>query len=87
MRLFVGIALLTDIALRLAALCSGVAGARWVSPENMHVTLRFIGDVNGGDSENLNGALADISCPPFSLSLTGVDYFRKSRECALFGSG
>jgi 2'-5' RNA ligase len=43
------------------------------------VTLRFIGDANRGDAEDLNGALADISCQPFSLSLTGVDYFGKSK--------
>ncbi|MBT7486354.1 MAG: RNA 2',3'-cyclic phosphodiesterase, partial [Rhodospirillales bacterium] len=75
MRLFVGLALPSDIRLRLQALCSGIAGARWVKPENMHITLRFVGDVNGEDVEDLNDALADISCPPFNLSLAGVDFF------------
>jgi 2'-5' RNA ligase len=50
-----------------------------VKPENMHITLRFVGDVNGEDVEDLNDALADISCPPFNLSLAGVDCFGGSK--------
>ena len=79
MRLFVGLTLPFDIRQRLQALCSGIAGARWVKSENMHITLRFVGDVNGEDIEDLNDALADIACPTFNLSLGGVDCFGSSK--------
>jgi 2'-5' RNA ligase len=79
MLLFVGLALSPDTRLRLQVLCSGIAGARWVKPENMHITLRFVGDVTGDDVEDLNDALADISCPSFNRSLVGVDCFGSSK--------
>jgi RNA 2',3'-cyclic 3'-phosphodiesterase len=79
MRLFVGLALPLDIRHRLQALCSGIAEARWVKPENMHITLRFVGDVNGEDVDDLNDALAKISCPSFNLSLGSVDCFGSSK--------
>ena len=40
MRLFLGLTLPEDIRARLAGLCGGVPGARWVTPENLHLTLR-----------------------------------------------
>ena len=32
---------------RLSSLRGGLPGARWIDPENYHVTLRFIGDIDG----------------------------------------
>ena len=48
MRLFVGIGVPETLANRLAIFQSGLPGARWVDPANMHVTLRFIGEVQRG---------------------------------------
>ena len=48
MRLFVGIALPEDIRFQLSLLCSGLPNVRWVPPANFHITLRFIGEVDGG---------------------------------------
>lgn len=85
MRLFVGIALPTDIRLTLGTLCSGVAGARWVSPDNMHLTLRFIGEADGGMAADLDAELSDIHVPAFDLALTGIGSFAKrSRLRALW---
>ena len=47
MRLFTAIPLPQSIKDRLIGLCSGVPGAKWADPDQMHVTLRFIGDVDG----------------------------------------
>ena len=44
LRLFVGLALPEGVIARLAMLCSGLPGASWVEPANMHITLRFIGE-------------------------------------------
>lgn len=75
MRLFVAIALPEDIRDRLAALQSGVPGARWVAPENLHLTLRFVGEVDGRQARDIDAALAGVSTPSFPLTLAGVDSF------------
>ena len=75
MRLFVGVPLPDEVTERLAQLCSGLKGARWVDPENMHVTLRFIGGVDGAQAEDLDAALVRVRAPGFSLSLAGLGCF------------
>ena len=56
-RLFVGVDLPADVRMRLSALGAGVPGARWVPPENLHLTLRFIGEVTETDAEDIHDAL------------------------------
>jgi len=46
-RLFTGVEIPREVADSLALLRGGLPGARWVDPENYHLTLRFIGDVDG----------------------------------------
>ena len=76
-RLFVGIELPEDARERLAGLCGGVPGARWTSSENMHLTLRFIGEVENGLAEDLDSALLRVRSPRFALTLDGVGIFGK----------
>jgi RNA 2',3'-cyclic 3'-phosphodiesterase len=45
-RLFTGLEIPSDVGQSLSMLRGGLPGARWVDPENYHVTLRFIGDVD-----------------------------------------
>src|SRR3954454_13560666 len=47
-RLFTGLEIPADIAGALAGYRGGLPGARWIDPENYHVTLRFIGDIHHG---------------------------------------
>jgi 2'-5' RNA ligase len=75
LRLFVGIALPPEIKLRLSPLCAGVPGARWVDPENYHVTLRFIGEVDEGMAADVDEALAQIRARRFELALAGIGQF------------
>ena len=53
----------------------GVPGARWQAREQLHLTLRFIGEVDGRDAAMLDDALAGIAAPAFSLQLHGVGQF------------
>ena len=46
-RLFSGIEIPASVARRLTLVRAGLNGARWIDPENYHVTLRFLGDVDG----------------------------------------
>lgn len=79
-RLFVGVELPEDVRERVAALCGGVPGARWISPENMHLTLRFIGEVAGGEADDIYYALAAVRPRAFNISLTGVGHFDTGSE-------
>ena len=46
-RLFAGLEIPAEIGQTLSNLRGGLPGARWIDPENYHVTLRFIGDIDG----------------------------------------
>jgi 2'-5' RNA ligase len=74
-RLFVAIDLPLDIRERLGALCCGLPGARWAPPEQMHLTLRFIGDVDGSVLTLVREALLEVRAEEFCLQLEGIGFF------------
>lgn len=75
MRLFIGLGVPEGLGQRLAILAGGLPGARWVAPENMHLTLRFIGEVSRDVAEDIDEMLAGVSAPGFDLHLQGVGIF------------
>lgn len=75
MRLFVALSLPEEVRHGLARLCYGLPGVRWVAPENLHVSLRFIGEVDGGAMQDIDAALAGIRAPGFTLELGGIGHF------------
>jgi len=78
MRLFVALDMPWSVREQLAALSGvGIPGARWVPPENYHLTLRFIGDIPGHVARDVDGALLGIRARGFSLTLTGMGTFAK----------
>lgn len=79
-RLFVGIALPEPVRHELAGLCAGVPQARWVAPESMHLTLRFIGEVDEGVAQDIHDGLATVRAPGFALDLAGVGVFGPDRH-------
>ena len=50
---------------------------RWVRPENIHLTLKFLGDIKPADIETIGEAMADAveDRPPFMLTLSGIGFF------------
>jgi 2'-5' RNA ligase len=74
-RLFVAIQLPEEIQDRVAELCSGLTNARWIDPDNFHITLRFIGEVAESRFEDIDMALSVVRAPAFHLKLNGVDSF------------
>ena len=74
-RLFTALEIPRDAALSLSLLRGGLPGARWVDVENFHLTLRFIGDVEGHVADEVANALDRVRRPTFNLALSGVGQF------------
>jgi 2'-5' RNA ligase len=74
-RLFVALALPQGVAESLLLLQGGVPGARWCEREQLHLTLRFIGEVDGRDAAAIDDALASFRAPQFTLELKGMGEF------------
>ena len=53
----------------------GIPGAKWVDPQQIHLTIRFIGEVEGSTFLDIKKSLADISMGHFSMELKGVGHF------------
>jgi 2'-5' RNA ligase len=78
MRLFVALDLPWSVREQLAALSgSGIPGARWVPPENYHLTLRFIGDIPSHVARDVDDALLGLRGRGFTLMLTGMGTFSR----------
>ncbi len=74
-RLFAAIGIPPQIRQRLTLLQGGIPGARWSPPENLHLTLRFIGEVDDVTASDIDGMLETLHMPGFDLTLRGVGVF------------
>jgi RNA 2',3'-cyclic 3'-phosphodiesterase len=74
-RLFTAIEIPEPIRQRLSFIRSPLPGAKWIEAENMHITLRFAGDIDGRTADELVDALAGIRAKPFAVSIAGVGAF------------
>ena len=84
MRLFVALSIPDSVAQSLMLIQAGVPGAHWQSREQLHLTLRFIGEVDGREANDIDEALAGIAAPRFSLALKGVGEFGGKKPHALW---
>jgi RNA 2',3'-cyclic 3'-phosphodiesterase len=75
MRLFTALALPDAVVEKLPAMQGGVPGARWQKREQMHLTLRFIGEADGAMTAAIDDALATVTAPAFTLRLKGTGSF------------
>ncbi len=71
-RLFTGIEVPAEIGDRLTMLRGGLPGARWIDPDNYHLTLRFIGDIDMVQAEAVAEGLDRVRRTAFHLRLTGI---------------
>lgn len=91
-RLFVAIDLPEAIRQKLATICYGLPGARWVSADpndgqTMHLTVRFIGEVDGGLANNIADALGNIEGKPFDLKVKDTGHFPPRGEPKVIWAG
>ena len=75
MRLFVAIRPPRPIRDRLLAAMGGVSGARWQTDDQLHLTLRFIGEVDRHLAMDVHAALAGVRQAPFEIALAGRGLF------------
>jgi 2'-5' RNA ligase len=78
-RLFTAVEIPANIGQSLALLRGGLPGARWVEPENYHVSLRFIGDIDDALAREIADMLGQVKRPRFDLRIDGLDSFGGNR--------
>jgi 2'-5' RNA ligase len=79
-RLFIALDFPDEVRESLANMCFGVPGAKWVSKDQLHLTIRFIGDADDGLFSEISEILHDVNASRFNLTLKGVGYFPPRRK-------
>ena len=82
-RLFTGLELPEAVVGQLALARGGIVGARWLEPDDYHITLRFIGDVDGRAAREIAETLGDISRPKAWVRLEGLSWFGGDKPRAI----
>ena len=91
MRLFIAIDLPNQVRKELAnverALKPLTDSVRWVAPESIHITLKFLGEVPEKQLDDVTTALTGLSWKPFTISVRGVGFFPGNRSPRVFWAG
>jgi 2'-5' RNA ligase len=85
-RLFTALEIPPDIGSSLAALRGGLPGARWIDPENYHLTLRFIGDIDDVLAHEIAMLLGRVRREAFTMQFDGVASFGGRKPRAVFAA-
>jgi RNA 2',3'-cyclic 3'-phosphodiesterase len=85
-RLFTGLEIPPSVAQTLSMLRGGLPGARWIDPENYHLTLRFIGDIDDSLAHEIAGILGRVRRGALELRLDGLTSFGGRKPRALVAS-
>jgi 2'-5' RNA ligase len=82
-RLFTALEIPRQVGESLAMMRGGLPGARWIDPENYHLTLRFVGDIDAALARDIAGLLGRVQRRPFELRLDGLASFGGRKPRAL----
>jgi 2'-5' RNA ligase len=74
-RLFVALDLPEPVKRSLEPMARGLGDVGWATPDQQHLTLRFIGEVDNGAVHDIVEALATVPATPFQLTLRGLGHF------------
>lgn len=91
MRLFIAIELPSNVRAALADLQRELKhvtnSARWVVPESIHLTLKFLGETPEHRVDEIDQALTGLNWKPFVVSVHGVGFFPGNRSPRVFWAG
>jgi 2'-5' RNA ligase len=82
-RLFTGLELPEAVVGQLALMRGGVVGARWLEPEDYHITLRFIGDIDARTARDVDDALSDVHRPEAPVRFEELSWFGGDKPRAI----
>lgn len=83
-RLFTALEIPRNAAMSLSLLRGGLPGARWIDVENYHITLRFIGDIDGRTADEVVDRLDRVERPEFEVNLTGIGSFGSKKPHSIW---
>ena len=86
-RLFVALDMPEEIKNALAPLMRGLGDVRWTSEDQLHLTLRFIGELDNGRANDVADALSLVLGIPFNLRLKGIGHFPPRGEPRVIWTG
>ena len=86
-RLFAAVPIPLEIGEGLVRRQQGIPKAKWRTPEQMHITLRFFGDVPESIAADIDTELRGVSGLPMQLSLEGVGSFGEGRQLRALWAG
>ncbi|HEX8192811.1 MAG TPA: RNA 2',3'-cyclic phosphodiesterase [Allosphingosinicella sp.] len=86
-RLFVAVRPPAAVRGLLLAAMGGVSGARWQTDEQLHLTLRFIGEVDRHQASDIHAALGAIHHPPFETAVSGIGTFSRRGQPEVIWAG
>src|SRR3954465_5496863 len=91
MRLFVAIDLGEPFRQKIVRFVEGLSGfapdVRWMKPEALHLTLKFIGEFPDAKLDELKAALAKVQSEPFDISFSGTGFFPTAKSARVFWVG
>ena len=73
MRLFIAIPIPDDLTPGLETVAAALPSGRALPPENLHLTLAFLGDIPDRQAEDVHDALGTVASPPVRIEATGID--------------
>ena len=82
-RLFTGLELPETVVAQMALARGGLFGARWLAPEDYHITLRFVGDVDARTAHDIAETLGEIRRPPAAVRFEGLGWFGGDKPRAI----
>src|SRR3979409_1993077 len=91
MRIFIGIDLGSEVRARIERVLEGVEGfapeARWVRPESLHITLKFIGEQSPEQVDAVAERLRRIEASGFEIGIGGYGFFPTAKAPRVFWIG
>jgi RNA 2',3'-cyclic 3'-phosphodiesterase len=82
-RLFTGLELPAAVVGQLALMRGGIVGARWLEPDDYHITLRFIGDIDARTASDIAETLGEIRRPRVRVRFEELSWFGGDKPRAI----